>query len=170
MSIEEIKQDIRDFIKKYPENYGTVIKTNKFKEKYKEHLDYIYERTQKLDNTYKFATRVYWVLNDLYDFPVCKYCGKPITVNVKSVNLGYPEYCTSVCSHKDPAKIIEQKKRCLQKYGTEWSVQSQQVKEKIKAVSLLKYGVENPLQSEVANNHREQTQFKKIWGTTYMVV
>lgn len=56
-------------------------------------MDYINFKTPLLQDTfYTLATKLYWLLNDIHDFPECPYCHKQdkfIHSNVLNVNLGY---------------------------------------------------------------------------------
>lgn len=62
----------------------------------------INELTPKLnDPYYNLKTKIFWILNDIHDFPICQVCGKEIKKNVISVNLGYSgkgKYCSNKCS------------------------------------------------------------------------
>lgn len=72
---------------------------------------YLYEwmvkQLPQLQNTptfqYKVGTFVYWILNGLVDFPICKICGKNDGYKFKNVTAeGYKQYCSVKCMQNDP--------------------------------------------------------------------
>ena len=146
MKQEEIKQFLKWITNTYPDNYARMLKT----EKYKKYYDYIILNTPMLnDKKYKMSTKVYWILNDITDFPKCYVCGTPITKNVISVNLGYKN-CDVIGTHihcpkqsccqkdKETLDLIEQTSYKL--YGTRRPQQSQQVKDKVANTKLINHG------------------------------
>jgi hypothetical protein len=69
-----------------PLGYFSVIKTKDFKQLYDEVINF----TPLLnDSKYSITTKCYWYINNITDFPKCKYCKKPFTENIKST-VGYP--------------------------------------------------------------------------------
>ncbi len=67
-------------------------------------------------------------------------------------------YCKE-CSVKN--KIIKSKQTCLNKYGVENGMQTEQFKEKSKQTCLKKYGVSNPFQAEECKEKYKQTCLEK---------
>ena len=67
-------------------------------------------------------------------------------------------YCDP-CSHHN--RIQKMRNRCLEKYGVEYSCQSDDVKQKKKDTCLKKYGVDNPLQSEDIKRKIKETCLEK---------
>ena len=71
-------------------------------------VDYINENTPLLNSAdfkYSFATKVYWVLNHLTDFPKCKnsnckYTGKIVNWNIPSISKKYKDFCCEECRYK----------------------------------------------------------------------
>ena len=65
-------------------------------------LDFINYKTPLLqDGFYKLSTKVYWVLNNIVEFPCCRVDGTPfIKLNV-GLHSGYPKYCSVECQWKD---------------------------------------------------------------------
>lgn len=58
---------------------------------------FVIDNTKFLDNTYKFSTRVYYVVNGLHDFVKCKYDNKPIKRNIYSINQPCLQFCCNKC-------------------------------------------------------------------------
>ena len=184
-SNEEIfnyKQLIKKIIEKHPTSYFAILnqKNNK------EILNFIINMTPLLtDSCYKLSTKLYWVLNDLTDFPQCPICGKKYGMN-KNVNLtrGYSYTCGTTCGTlssrqkckrtclqrygvDNPAKLdlFNQKRQqtCLQRYGVKNPNQNtnKQFNEKFKRTCLQKYGVDHPNKSNVVLQKRKRTCLQK---------
>ena len=123
--------------------------------------DYVIANTPLLNNPhYTFQTRVYWIANDLVDFPKCQYhgCGKPlINVNVKTCCKGYrTRFCNSSCANL--SKQTQQKKELttLERHGSRYISQTSMFKEKVEKTNLRNHGVKwytNP-------EKRKQTNLK----------
>ena len=138
-------------------------------------------------DSFSIQTKVYWILNDIHEFPHCenKHCNKIFDDrNVYSVSKGYPTFCSHRCavnaeqikektkqtclkkygvSSPGQAESVKQKSKqtCLKKYGVEFSFQSETLRTKSKATSLTKYGVEHPMQSPEITAKVEQTKFNR---------
>lgn len=69
--------------------------------KYLDLMEFIVYKTPLLnDSFYKLSTKVYWVLNDIKDFPKCHYCGKPFIYVNSSATGNYPTFCSASCRNK----------------------------------------------------------------------
>ena len=95
------------------------------------------------------------------------YCNKCTTINkiikqkqtfLKNYGVENPNKIKDI---RDKIKITN-----LEKYGTEYSIQNVEVKNKIKKTMLKKYGVENPLQNKDIRDKIKITNLKK-YGTEY---
>ena len=112
------------------------------------------------------------------EYPILCVCGNVIT-NVKR------SYCSNECAKREGQKhfeencikkygvrrpaqnklIIEKTKLTnLEKYGCEYSFQSDIVKRKIEETSLKRYGTRNPTQSKECIEKRKQTNLEKYGG------
>lgn len=89
----------------FPRHYQNLLKLEEFNEL----NNWIYEQNPLLNESHTIATRVYWILNGLTDFPKCcnKDCNKPMMGNVKSVSIGYDQtghgliFCSRKCMISD---------------------------------------------------------------------
>lgn len=98
-------QKLRWLIETFPRHYQNILKLDEFHDI----ITWIYNKTPLLDNSHTMATRVYWVLNNLTDFPRCcnKNCNNPMMGNVKSVSIGYDQtgrglfFCSRKCMISD---------------------------------------------------------------------
>ena len=83
-------------------------------------LQRINEQTPLLsDDCYTVATKIYWILNDIHQFPICENDGKPLNgINVKNIANGYGKIlaCCKDCWNKirhEHAKASNVKKYAL---------------------------------------------------------
>jgi hypothetical protein len=67
-----------------------------FKKKYPKIFNYIMHQSFSKN----FNEKIYCLLNDIKEPPVCKYCKKN-PVSFKNLNEGYRTYCSDICSNKD---------------------------------------------------------------------
>jgi hypothetical protein len=97
-----------------------------------------------IDNNISIAENIYRIIHDI-ESATCL-CGKSLSfISYKS---GYSKYCSSKCANNDIVireKIIV---TCHQRYGGKSPANSLQVRNKMKATTLERFGVENAFQSE----------------------
>lgn len=146
----QIQSTLRDMVEKFPRSYFKKIKAKNNHQL----LKYIEDNTPLLsDSYYVISTKVYWIINNIFEFPKCKICDKPITKNVK-INDGYPHYCSAKCLSDDPD--IQKKK--LESYSKRYGegitnpFQAAEVIDKITNTNIKKYGVKRFTQTESYRN------------------
>ena len=195
---EELEQKIFDDVEKYKN-----LDRNQFISEIKEKLFYrngkmisfnretlectypgIYARlikgTEFLPSDSVPAEIVYCFLNNLSALPRCKICNG--TVGFLEFKKGYSICCSEKCYRTDPEHEELRKKKCLEKYGVEHYLQSEEVKaksrktvfdkhgveficatkefkEKTKISNLFKYGVEHTSQSKEVQDKKKQKCF-----------
>lgn len=155
----------KDLLKKILENnknnYMCVIKA-----KYPHLIDWINDSTPLLQSgTYSMKTKIYWVLNDLHDFPLCRKCGKPmIGKNVISTTEGYHESCSVKCASGRQERIQKIKNTCLEKYGVSNYTKTQEFQSKSKETCMKKYGVPYSFQSD-NNKDKSRATCIERYGT-----
>ena len=130
-----------------------VIKTHSSGNTYSDLIKY---HTSYLDETCSFSERVYHIFYELYETPKCKFCNRNI---VKFAKFKYREYCSTKCSRNGTSDKIKQTN--LERYGVEWTTQSDQMKEKSKQTCLEKYGVEHSTQSKQMKEKSRQTMLDR---------
>ncbi|MCK9446133.1 hypothetical protein M0Q50_04485 [bacterium] len=85
----------------------------------------------------------------------CDICGKEKMLQyrkyIKNVNRGGYYTCSQICSHD------KTKQTCLEKYGVEFYMKTDEYKERYKNTCLEKYGVENISQSEDIKDKKRKT-------------
>lgn len=131
----EMREIIKELIKQYPDTYIHKLKAKCYENKYGGFIEYINNYTKVLsDPKYRLPTKIYWFLNEIKDFPKCKFCGKPITRNVASVIVGYTgggKYCSNSCSMSSDEHKKRMEKIALEKYGSTSIIGSPSVRKKI---------------------------------------
>lgn len=99
--------------------------------------------TKKLDGTRcKLATRIFWIMHDITDFPTCCICGKPVKRDIKTLLTGYnkvrpweeADIHNTQCGSPECSRArsqAEAEKTFLKKYGVKNPYQAESVKQKI---------------------------------------
>lgn len=177
----KIENEIADIVKSHPDGTWPRIilaKANKHL------LDYINGRTPKLqDPVYSLATKIYWTLNNIQDFPPCENekCRKPLTGMNASVLNGYKHpFCNMSCSRGSAKAIEKDKKTRLERYGdenyrneekkketyrkhygTDHNMKSEKGKAEYRAAISEKYGVDWMTQTKVFQDKAKETWIKK---------
>jgi hypothetical protein len=78
---------------------------------------YIFDNTQFLPETSTLSERIWCILNDITERPVCCYCGSPV-VFLRHYGAGYIKTCNSrKCINTSPEVIEKHKKTMLHRYG-----------------------------------------------------
>lgn len=154
-----LKQELQLFCLKNKINATRMLKTQKYKYLY----DYICENTPKIimSEKYPLKMKIFWILNDLKDFPKC---GNPKCNN----KLHYTEYslingCKKSCSSKCAREIalLNTIKTCNERYGTTNGGGIPSSLEKIKSTNLKKFGTTNVFSSAYGKNKIKNTCLKK---------
>lgn len=99
----------------------------------------------------RFSERVFWILNDIYDYPICTECGKqfrPRYYGLSTKNFNDNKFCSVKCAKSNVEVEEKRKQTCLEIYGVEHQWQSKQVIEQIKETNRKLYGVDHPLQNK----------------------
>ena len=94
----------------------------------------------------------------------CKTCGN--ISSFISIVKGYRTYCTSGCIIKDKDIQAKIKKTNLERYGAEYTVICDSIKEKTKQTNLEKYGVDNVFKLKTIQAQIKNTNLEK-YGVVY---
>jgi len=149
-----LKNELKNLVENHPRSYFKTLKSSKGKHL----LEYTVFKTPKLNDTfYNISTKVYWVLNDLTDFPICQHCGKQIIVRNVNMNRGYPIGCTPKCVMSLESVQNTLKQTMLTRYGVENAYQSKAIKDKIDSTMISRYGVKRPIQSKMIHDQIKAT-------------
>lgn len=140
----EYENEIKRLISEYPVHFTRMLESKgKHKNRAKDRtylLNYINTCTPKLNSPfYTTLTKLYWIFNDIEDFPKCANpnCqNKMVNFNVKNLKDGYIKYCSRECQYSDK----------------NW-------KESVENGVKLKYGVKNYFMTDVFK--KTQSKFQK---------
>ena len=142
----------------------------------KDILIFLKNSTEKMSESYSLSNRVFWIVNDIHDFPHCKIesCNKKLILPRYFKQFKYQDHCCNKCAQNDNKikqkiknttferhgnknyrNIKKSKQTCFKHYGCENGMQSDIVKQKVKEHNLKKYGCEWITQSD-----RQKTQMK----------
>lgn len=91
---------------------------------------------------------------------VCVLCGKP--TSYINFSKGFNKHCSTTCTANDKKTRDKQKATSLKKYGVENPSQAQSVKDKQKATFKERYGVEHALQHKEFREKAKQTTMKNF--------
>lgn len=108
---------------------------------------------------YNVQTKIYWIINDIVEFPKCKTCGKDVDVN-KNIGVEikyYHQYCSKVCANSNPELLEMRRISNMQKFGGPAPSSSLKVLEKMQKTCIDRYGVSNPSQVQEVKDRKMQT-------------
>ncbi len=159
-----------------------VTKQNKYKNMYNSILN----ETNFLNDKFKRISiyhRVWHIINNIYDIPICKECKKPVN-SFCLKNRNYRKFCSRKCSSSSyefretvrntcikkfgvdnprKSKVVQNKilessrKTCLKLYNVDHQWKSKEIRDKIKNTYLKLYGVENASQIPEVQNKIKNT-------------
>ena len=129
---------------------------------------------------------IYMFFNNIETRPVCLSCGKHVKFH--GYNYGFAEYCSPKCAQNDSTvrehyniavlkkygqnakKIFHNKAKqtCIERYGVDNAMKSDQFKEKAKQTCIERYGVDNAMKSDQFKEKAKQTCLKKYGNVYYL--
>lgn len=139
MTEDNYIEQIRNIISAHHTQYGKFLK----RPENKHLLDYImsYEAVKLKNNN--MQTHLYWLLNDIHDFPICDApdCNNPITKNVANIFTGYDRTaCSCKCAKKTDHYKEAYKKSLIETYGCDHPMHCQEIKDKVRETTEERWG------------------------------
>lgn len=161
---------------------------------YKNHkivYESILDRTEYLGNDAKFSERIYHILNDLYNKPICIHPECTNSLKFYTFAKPYRKTCSNKCgvfvnklvkfekygdeNYNNPNKMLKTKAErdsytqmvkshkatCMEKYGVEHHWLDEEINQKRIDTFQINYGTDNPMKSETIQNKIEQTNLEK---------
>lgn len=136
---------------------------NKKNENYNKIKEDIISETYYLPSSVILAQRMWHIINDIKDIPVCPECGKK--VGFKGFGKGgYAEFCSSYCSNHSKLNNIKRRNTSIKKFGAANVSQTQYFKEKYKETVKKRYGVDH-----YSKTKKYKTKFKSTMNEKYGV-
>lgn len=158
-----LKQELLQLCIDYKINATRMLMT----QRYSHLLQYVIDNTPSIISDAKFPLKmkIFWILNDLKDFPKCKICGKELTYTHYSILNG----CKQTCSYACQRKLATQNSKitCLKRYGVTNGGGISTSLEKIRKTCLERYGATNVYASEYGKNISRKTCLKKYGKEHY---
>lgn len=147
--ILKLEKDILALVISNPMGWNRIFKSHP---EFSEYLDYKYPML----NGRSLGTKIYWLRNNLVDFPVCPTCGKHYGQNMNVDAGGYPRHCSCRCTQLDKSVRAKNIETTMKLYGVENVAQSKIIQEKMKNTCIKKYGVDNIFKSEQCKKRIEE--------------
>lgn len=159
------KAEILKIINEYKYGYSKV--TQYLKNSHPDIYKYINDLYPQLaDPKYKFVQKIYWLVNNLEDYPKCPICGGPNKREYNSYSVMYKsEECSQKCVKKNPINIEKLKQACLEKYGVEYTGQVKEFIKKREDTCIKKFGSKTCLANKDVRKRIENTNLEK-YGVT----
>ena len=95
------------------------------------------------DSYYSIATKCFWIINNLQDFPICKICKKNDSFkhkNVQTIFKGYTKACSRACSYKDESRQLKIMSGTFRHFGVLHPLQSEECLQKAQQKCLQQFG------------------------------
>jgi len=128
-----------------------------FKKNHYEFYLEIIEKYSKLN--IDFNIMLYLILNNISELPTCLICGKP--VRFKKISQGFSKYCSMQCIGADKTIQLKREKTSIKNIGVKYTLQSDEMRKKIKQTNLERYGSEFAQKSDVVKEKTIKTNIKK---------
>jgi hypothetical protein len=117
------------------------------KYKYKNIFERMVQLTKDIVTLDQSVPEMFYILYHNIDKPIyCKTCGTQLKFS--GMSIGYGKYCNSKCANNDHEVRNKIKNTMIKKYGVDNPLKSDIIKEKVKNTIIEKYGVDNISQLE----------------------
>jgi len=137
--------------------------------RYTSRYDEIVMKTNFLmDESVTLGQRIWHIINKKYEMPKCLNPECNNNTSFICLSIGYLNTCCNRCAQKNPTTISKIKSTNLKKYGTEYGLQSEYVKQAGKSTLLDKYGVDNISKADGISNKKKET-CRKNHGVDWIV-
>lgn len=127
-----------------------------FKNKHIDLYNYIFEFTKSLDSTkYPFSHLLYWVVNNISEFPRCPICGNT-NKRVIKFSIGYSDtfkFCSHKCAVSSKSCTDQRKSTNLERYGSKTPAENRDIMNKIKSTNRDRYGSDCYLSSDAGKDN-----------------
>ena len=135
----------------------------------------------------RFSERIFWILNDIYDYPICVECGtqwKPKYYGLSTQSFNKNKFCSNKCTAnnvevkqkkidtyleltgfeypaQNPAVIEKQRENYFEKTGYYHHMQNPEVVSEIQQYNFEKTGCYDPLNSKASHEKRVLTLIER---------
>lgn len=115
-------------------------------------LKFLYDELPNFrDNRFTFLTRMYCLINGIYDIPVCQYCKKvKLYTNVSNLSVGFRHrFCCPSHAALDDETSRKRIETCRREYGCDYVFQAQSFKDTSKTSCQKRYGADSWMASDI---------------------
>ena len=110
--------------------------------------------------SHSLCEKCYWILNDIYQFPLCKLCNKKLLYSFSNIKEGYRPYCSRKCASNSEESKKAFQKTMIELYGVSNPAYSKELMDKAKHTMINRYGVEYACQSNFFLQKSKQVYLK----------
>lgn len=157
MNDSEYKQKIELLIKNHPKIFKRLIKNDN------DLLSWIYDKTKFTKLETDLTTRLYFIINDITNIPICQNekCSNKL-YDKKSRNIHhFPKYCSKQCSASSDESLEKIHKTNLKRYGVQCTFQTEKSWDAIHKSCKEKYGNENIWSTDFGKQRIKETKKEK---------
>lgn len=108
--------------------------------------------------------RLYCIMHGIESPVLCAVCESPIRVKA-SGRLEYPTYCSRTCTYQSKKRTDRKLATMVDRYGVEYTAQSDELRGKMKDTCVAKYGVDNPFKTDQFQKKASDTVLR-VYGVT----
>lgn len=186
--MKTLTEDVNELLIATPDHILTKFHLNK---KYPELLDRIDSRTSYLGENCKLTERIYHIINDIYESPICEHSECSNVLKFGSLGNGYRRTCSNKCgvyvnklvklekygdeNYNNSTKSLQtkiennsyirmvetHKATCLEKYGVEHHWLVDSIQDKKRSNFIEKYGVDNPMKLKEIQDKCKATNLER---------
>ena len=112
---EENKQLLKSIVTQHRHGYMQTLKY-----KHPELINWVNEVTSFANwSNRSFITRIWYILNDIHEYPICKNCKKPITKNIYRLADPRMDFCCCTCASYCPEAVEKRKRSYIKNFGVD---------------------------------------------------
>ena len=155
----EMFSKLKTIVEQHPKSYSVMIS----RKQYMNLKTYILNSTKFLNGfDVSLKSRIWYILKNIDTVVRCKTCNKPILKELTKIFV--PQFCNSKCANLCPQVRNKIKATSLKKYGTEHPKQCEYIKKKCLNLLHQKYGnsIDNVYQLKSVKNKCKETCLKKF--------
>ena len=124
--MEKLTDILKKLVTDNPNSYARMISSAKYKD-LRHAIDMAVPALS--DSVYTIKTKIWWIINGIKEFPVCKTCGKPMLGhNISRLSIGYPDYCCRSCMYSSGSYSESIRDSFRHRYGVDNAFQLDSVK------------------------------------------
>mgnify|MGYP003290598342 CR=1 FL=1 len=141
MSNTNYIEQLKKIVEEHHTQYGKFIR----KPENKDLLEFINSYESDKLKTNNIQTKIYWILNDIHEFPKCHNpeCTNKVTSDVRGIYRGYgTNYptCCSACAKHTPEYLKNWGDSLEEKYGSRHPMHCQEIKDKVRTTTEERWG------------------------------